>query len=264
LTVYDRSEKKTKALEKAGAAVAASPRKLASLCDVIMSCVTNDKAIEAVMLGADGALNGAKPGSIFIDLSTVYPATSRRIFEAAKTKGINMLDATVSGSTPQAEQGALVVMVGGENSTFQRCRTILSVIGKEVTYIGSSGSGAIMKLAVNTLLGLGLQAVAEAIALGEKAGLDREVLLDMLGATAVISPAHRMKLHNARSREYPATFPVRLMHKDFGLIMRLAAELSVPMPATAAAFQMCSAENAKNKDEDYSATIRLMEELSVA
>lgn len=262
VTVYDRTQRNMQMLAKRGAATAASPRKLAEECDIIMSSVTNDTAVKAVMFGPEGAIAGAREGTIFIDLSTVHPATSRRVFESAMAKGAAMLDATVSGSTPQAEQGTLVIMVGGEKPVYEQCKPLLSVLGKEVTYIGPSGSGTTMKLVVNTLLGAGLQALAEAVALGEKAGLNKDILLDLLGRTAVISPAHKMKLENVRQQKYPATFPVRLMHKDFGLIMRLAEELSVPMPATAAAQQMCSAQNAMGLDEDYSSTIRLMEELA--
>ena len=225
-------------------------------------CDRLKSAVEAVMFGQKGALSGAKKGTIIIDLSTVYPATSRKIHESAAAKGVFMIDAAVSGSTPQAEQGSLVIMVGGDKAVYDKCKPVLSILGKEVIYIGRSGSGTTVKLVVNTLLGVGLQALAEAIALGEKAGLRKDKLLDLLGQTAVISPAHKLKLENVRRSHYPATFPVRLMYKDFGLIMRLAEELSVPMPATAAAQQMCGAENAKGLEEDYSAAIRLLEELS--
>ncbi len=262
LSVFARSREKARDLEKKGAVLADSPRQLAIGCDFLLTSVPNDAAIEAVMFGDNGVLAGAKPGTVLIDLSTVYPATSRKIFEAAKGKGISMIEATVSGSIPQAEQGTLLIMVGGERETFERSQALLSVLGKEVLYIGPSGSGATMKLVVNALLGIGLQALAEAVALGQKAGLDREMLFNVLGSTAVISPAQKGKLENARQRTYPATFPVRLMHKDFGLIMRLAEEFSVPLPAAAAAFQMCSAQAVKNKEADFSATIGLMEVLS--
>jgi len=262
VTIYDRTRKNVQVLAKQGAAVAESPRKLASGCNIVMSSVTNDTAVEAVMFGPEGALAGAGKGTLFIDLSTISPATSRKIYEAASAKKASMIDAAVSGSTPQAEQGSLVIMVGGDKAVYEECQPILAILGKEVIYIGRSGSGTTVKLVVNTLLGVGLQALAEAIALGEKAGLKKDALLDLLGQTAVISPAHKLKLENVRRAQYPSTFPVRLMYKDFGLIMRLAEELSVPMPATSAAHQMCGAENAKGLDEDYSATIRLMEELS--
>jgi 3-hydroxyisobutyrate dehydrogenase-like beta-hydroxyacid dehydrogenase len=175
-----------------------------------------------------------------------------------------MIDAPVSGSTAAAEQGDLVIMVGGEKEAYERARPILAVLGSEINYMGASGAGTTMKLVLNAFLGTGLQALAEAIALGEKAGLQKDQLLDVIGQTGVISPAYRGKLENARHDEYPVTFALRLMFKDFGLIMRQAAELSVPMPATAVAQQMCAAENAKGIEEDYSATIRLMEEIAAS
>ena len=119
-----------------------------------------------------------------------------------------------------------------------------------------------MKLINNTLLGVGLQAIAEAATLGQKAGLERNHLLDVLAQTTVVAPAHKGKLKNAQRNEYEANFPLRLMHKDFGLALEMAAELRVPMPTTAVAQQLCAAELAKNEEEDFSATIRLMNELA--
>jgi 3-hydroxyisobutyrate dehydrogenase len=262
VSVYARSREKAGDLEKKGAGWAESPRKLASDCQVLMTSVSDDKAIEAVMFGETGALAGAGPGKVFIDLSTIYPATSQKISEAARELGVSMLDAPVSGSTPQAEQGTLLVMIGGNPKIFEQHQALLSHLGKEVVYIGPSGAGLYMKLAINTLLGIGVQALAEALALGQKAGLDRELLLKVIGSTAVVSPSQKAKLESARKREYPPTFPTRLMQKDFGLVMRLAEECSVPMPAAAAAFQMYSAQKVKDGELDFGAVIRLMEELS--
>ena len=177
-----------------------------------------------------------------------------------------MLDAPVSGSTAQAEQGQLVIFVGGEEDVYEKCQPILAVLGSKTFYLGPSGAGTTMKLCVNTLLGLGVQALAEAIALGEKAGLPRERFLQILSETAVVSPSQKSKLENARNDEYPAAFPLRLMFKDFGLILATAMELSVPMPATAAAVQVAAAEHARqlaaHSDEDFSAVVRAMEQLA--
>lgn len=262
LTVYNRTKEKTKPLTQQGAAVADTPRELAANCQVVISCVTNDAALEAAMLEQEGAIAGAKAGTIFIDMSTVSPETSRRIFEAAKAQDMKMIDAAVSGSTPQVEEGTLVILVGGEQETYQQCKPILDVLGKESFYMGDSGMGTTMKLVVNALMGLGLQAVAEALALGEKAGLQKDKLLDVLGQTAVISPAHKLKLENAQKGEYPANFPLELMYKDFELILSHAAKLSVPMPATAVAQQICAIERSKATQEDYSVIIKLMQELA--
>jgi 3-hydroxyisobutyrate dehydrogenase-like beta-hydroxyacid dehydrogenase len=128
--------------------------------------------------------------------------------------------------------------------------------------MGASGMGTSMKLVVNTLLGLGMQALAEAIALGEKAGLSKDLLVEALQQTAVLSPSQKSKLTNVKSEQYPTLFALSLMHKDLGLALRQAAEITVSMPATAAAEQMYSAAMAKGKDEDFSIVIRFMQELA--
>jgi 3-hydroxyisobutyrate dehydrogenase-like beta-hydroxyacid dehydrogenase len=160
--------------------------------------------------------------------------------------------------------------VGGEEASFQRTGPILERMGEHVFYMGKSGMGNSMKLVVNTLLGLEMQAIAEALALGEKAGLEKQRLLEVLGQTSVIAPSHKAKLENARRDEYPAAFAIGLMHKDFGLLLEQAGRLALPMPATAAAQQMCGAEltaaqrreHDGTEDEDYSAVIRTMEDLA--
>lgn len=262
LTVYNRTKDKTRPLAQRGADVADTPRALAAGSDVVISVLTDDAAVKSAVMGPDGAIAGASPGTLLIDASTVYPETSRQVFEAARARGIAMVDAAISGSTPQAEQGALLFFVGGEQDSYQRAKPILETIGKQAFHMGPSGAGTTMKLAVNTILGVGLQAIAEAIALGQKAGLDRERFLEVLAQTPLIAPAHRAKLDNARRDDYPVTFELGTMYKDFGLILRKAAELAVPMPATAVAQQMCAAERAKGIREDYSATIGLMEEMA--
>ncbi len=262
LTVYDRTKEKTQEAAQQGAKVADHPRDLAETCDVVMSMVSDNSALEAIMHGPDGALAAAKSGTIFIDLSTVSPEESRHIFAVIKEKNAHMIDAAVSGSTPQLKEGNLVIFVGGEQEIYEQCKPILEHFGKSIFYMGASGKGTTMKMVVNTMLGLGLQAVAEALALGEKAGLDRQQLIDVLGQTTAISPAHKAKLANVKNEDYPVTFALAMMRKDFSLIMRMAAELSVPMPATAAAEQMYAAALAQGHDEDYSVMLQFMEHLS--
>ena len=266
VVVYDRTREKARPLEQGGAQVAATARELAAGVDIVFSSVTNDAALEQVMFTPDGVLAGARPGTVVIDMSTVSPRTSRRLHEAARSNGVSVLDAPVSGSTVQAEQGQLVIFVGGEEDVYQQCKAILSVLGSKTFYLGSSGAGATMKLCVNALLGLGVQALAEAIALGLKAGLPRERFLQALGETAVVSPSQKAKIENARKDDYPAAFPLQLMFKDFRLIVETALELSVPMPATAAAVQVAAAEHAvqlaAHTDEDFSVVVRAMERLA--
>ena len=262
ITVYDRTREKAQEVARHDMKVANSPRELATACEIVMSIVTDNAALEAIMHGPDGALAGANAHTTFIDLSTVSPQESRHIAQAAHERGAHMIDAAVSGSTPQAKEGSLVIFVGGEQESFQKCQPILQHLGQSVFHMGDHGMGTTMKMVVNTLLGLGLQAVAEAIALGEKAGLDKQQLLDVLGQTTAIAPTHKAKLANASKEEYPVTFALSLMRKDFSLIMRLAADLSVAMPATAAAEQMYAAALAQGHKEDYSVMIQFMEFLS--
>jgi 3-hydroxyisobutyrate dehydrogenase-like beta-hydroxyacid dehydrogenase len=266
VVVYDRTREKARPLQQGGAKVAATAKELAAGVDIVFSSVTNDAALEQVMFEPDGVLAAARAGATIVDMSTVSPRTSRRLHDAARSKSVSMLDAPVSGSTVQAEQGQLVIFVGGEEDAYQRCQPILAVLGSKTFYLGPSGAGATMKLCVNTLLGLGVQALAEAIALGVKAGLARERFLQVLGETAVVSPSQKAKIENARRDQYPAAFPLRLMFKDFGLIVETALELSVPMPATAAAVQVAAAEHARQSaahtDEDFSVVVRAMERLA--
>ena len=173
-----------------------------------------------------------------------------------------MIDAPVSGSVPQVDEGNLIIFVGGERTTFEHCKPILDVLSKNSFYMGASGMGTTMKLVVNTLLGLGMQAMAEAITLGEKAGLNKRLLREVLGETTVLTPAQKSKIENVMQEKYPTNFALSLMHKDFSLVLNRAYDLSVSMPATAAAQQMQIAAMAKGMNEDFSIIIQFMEELA--
>jgi 3-hydroxyisobutyrate dehydrogenase len=262
LTVYDRTREKAREVERHGALVAQTPRDLSTGCQVVMASVTDDRAQEEVMFGPDGALAGVHDGSIVIDLSTVSPDASHRLFQAAKEKNVPMIDAPVSGSVPQVDEGSLLIFVGGERTTLEHCKPILDVLSKNSFYMGTSGMGTTMKLVVNTLLGLGMQAMAEAITLGEKAGLDKRLLLKVLGETTVITTTQKSKLENIKQENYPINFALSLMHKDISLVLNRAYDLSVSMPATAAAQQMQTAAMAKGMDGDFSIIVQFMEELA--
>ncbi len=260
LTVYDRTREKAQAI--AGASVAGSAAEAAAHGDVVISIVTDDIALEEVMFGPNGALAGTHDGSVIIDMSTVSPQASRRLFQEASAKGVSMIDAAASGSVPQVEQGSLVIFVGGEQETYKRCKPILDLLGHTSFYIGPSGMGTTMKLVVNTLLGLGMQALAEAITLGEKAGLSQDVLLDVLAQTAVLTPGQKAKLDNVKRGQYPTQFALSLQQKDLRLIMHEADEVSVPMPATAVALQLYTAALNKGMDADFSVLIKFMKQLA--
>jgi len=262
VTVYNRTRRRAEELQRSGAAIAESPRELAASSDIVLSSVADGAALAQVMFGADGALAGVRPGAVVIDLSTVHPRESMQLSEAGLTRGAEVLDAPVSGSLPQAEQGQLVVFVGGKQAVYERCQPLFGVLGKAALHMGPPGSGSTTKLCVNALLGLGMQSLAEALALGERAGLPRGRLLEAFAETPVLSPSQRSKFDNITRDEYPAMFPQRLMFKDFSLILQRALELAVAMPATAAATQVAATEHAREAaahvDDDLSAVVRAM------
>jgi 3-hydroxyisobutyrate dehydrogenase len=259
LAAYDRHRTKAEELIRYGGTVAASVAELSSSCGVVLSCLASDEAVLNVYGGADGVFANARPGALVIDLSTVNPKTSQELSRLGSARGVHVLDVTMSGSTPVAQQGALTLFGGGDQGDFAAAESIFKVIARKYFYLGPSGSGATMKLVVNSLLGIGMQAIAEAVALGEKAGLDRARLLGVLAETAVIAPAHVGKLERALKNDYSPQFPLRLMNKDFGLILNLAAATGAQMPTTRAAFQVNAAQSAQGQEQDFSAVILEME-----
>jgi len=259
---YNRSREPAEALVKYGATVADSIGELASEVDVVVSSLTNDDAVKSVYTDPEGVFTYVRRGSAIIEMSTVLPVTSRQLSELSRKAGAKFLDSPVSGSTPAAEEGTLTLFCGGDEDLFRAAQPIFSSIASQYFYLGGSGSGTAMKLVANTLLGVGMQAIAESVALGQKEGLDRHRLLEVLSHTAVIAPAHLGKLPRADTGNYSAQFAIRLMNKDFGLVLETAAAAKVPMPATAAAFQMNVAEFVEGKEEDFSAVIKLMERLA--
>jgi len=263
VTVYNRSADKAQPLLRAGASLAETPRAVAEESDVILYSLADDAAVREVILGPEGVLAGVRRGSILIDLSTVLPETSRAVSTSALSRGGIAIDAPVSGSTVQAEQGSLIIFVGGDREAYESSTSILDTLGRH-GYMGTSGAGATMKLVTNTLLGLGIQALAEAVALGRKAGLDTTLMLGALGSTSVVSPAQKGKFENVTRGEFPAAFALRMMSKDYSLILRLAESLSVAMPAVAVAKQIDTVEQARSqgREEDFSAVVRTMQELS--
>jgi 3-hydroxyisobutyrate dehydrogenase-like beta-hydroxyacid dehydrogenase len=259
LTAYDRDRSKAEQLNRHGAAVAQNIAELSSSCNVVLSCLPTDEAVLSVFRGADGVFANAHRGSLVIEMSTVCPETSQELARIGSERGIEVLDVTISGSTPLAEKGLLTLFGGGDKTHFVAGDPIFRAIARRYFYLGRSGSGATMKLVVNTLLGVGMQAIAEAVALGEKAGLDRHRLLEVLSYTAVVAPAHIGKLQRAMVGDYSPQFPLRLMNKDFGLIFSLAAAVGARMPAAGAAFEVNARQSDEGAEQDFSAVILQME-----
>src|SRR6202030_16239 len=259
LTAYDRDHKKAEELIRYGGNVAQSISELSVSCNVILSCLPSDDAVLDIYRGPEGAFAHARGGSLAIDLSTVYPETSQELSRLGSERGVEVLDVTISGSTPVAANVLLTLFGGGDKQCFDAAESIFRVIAKKYFYLGRSGSGATMKLVVNTVLGIGMQAIAEAVALGEKAGLDRIRLLGVLSQTAVVAPAHLGKLERAMKSDYSPQFPIRLMNKDFGLILNLAAAVGARMPAAGAAFEINARQADEGAEQDFSAVILQME-----
>jgi len=262
LWVYDRDLTKVEAIAQRGAVVAENILQLARTVDVVLSCLTNDDAVRSIYSEPAGVLAGARSKTIVLEMSTISPESSRELHRLGARGGIEVLDVAISGSTPAAEQGILTLLAGGNEEVFRAAKPIFQAIAKQYFLLGGSGSGTAMKLVVNTLLGVGMQAIAEAVVLGEKAGIDRERLLTVLSKTAVIAPAHVGKLAKAAINDYTQQFPLRLMNKDFQLILEAAAQENIAMPATEAAFYVNSEELARNAEEDFSAVLRRMEEVA--
>ena len=260
MVVYDLDRRKALALADSRTEVARHPEELASTVDVLLSCLPDERVVDDVYLGTGNVLRSAKPGTRIIELSTISPKRSLQLHRMAQKFDLPLLDVAVSGSTSSAEAGTLTLFGGGDRRVFESAEPIFSAIAKQWFYMGPSGSGVAMKLVVNALLGVGMQAIAEAIALGIQMGLPRDLLFETLGKTAVVAPAHLGKLATAKQNDYTTQFPLRLMQKDFGLILSKAAELGISMPATEAAAESNTAEVARDADEDFSAVIRLMEQ----
>jgi 3-hydroxyisobutyrate dehydrogenase-like beta-hydroxyacid dehydrogenase len=260
--VYDRNIAKADATAARGGVVAKNILELAGSADVILSCLTNDEAVQGVFAGSAGIFAKARPGTIVLEMSTISPESSRELHRLGGKRGIEVLDVAISGSTPAAEQGILTLLAGGNQDLFLAAEPIFQAIARQHFLLGGPGSGKAMKLVVNTLLGIGMQAIAEAVALGETVGLNRERLLEVLSKTAVVAPAHVGKLARVAINDYSPQFPLRLMNKDFQLILSAAAEAHLSMPVTEAAFRFNSVELAHHDEEDFSAVLRRMEEVA--
>jgi 3-hydroxyisobutyrate dehydrogenase-like beta-hydroxyacid dehydrogenase len=260
VSVYDRNRAQTEALAAHGGIAANNILELARTSDVVLSCLTNDEAVQSVYFGPEGVFAGARPGTVVLEMSTISPESSRELHKLGARSGVDVLDVAISGSTPAAEAGILTLLVGGDQELFEAAEPIFQAVAKQYFLLGGPGSGTAMKLVVNTLLGVGMQAIAESVALGEKTGLDRGRLLEVLAKTAVIAPAHMGKLARVAVNDYSPQFPLRLMNKDFQLILKAAAQEHVVMPAAEAAFRVNSEELAHNAEQDFSAVLRRMEE----
>ena len=250
---WNRSPKPADELNKAGIAIAKSVASLVAGSDVILSSLANDEAVRSVYLDEGGVLSSAEPGKIVLEMSTISPELSRSLHEEARKRGIDFLDVAISGSTPAVDAGTITLLAGGEIATFDQCIPIFESIARQWFLIGSGSSGVQMKLVVNLLLGIDMQAIAEAVSLGEHLQIDRNVLLDVLSKTAVIAPAMAGKFRKIKDRDYSPEFPLRLMSKDMNLVMDAARTSGADLPAASAAHSVLAANVSTNGDLDLSA-----------
>jgi len=239
LTVWNRTASRADSLVAAGAKRAGSPQEVAAASDMLITIVSDPPALEEVLWGRAGSGSGAlaalRPGSLYMDSSTVSPALARKIASACASRQIAFLDAPVTGGTWGAEKGELVFMVGGEADVLKAAEPVISVMGKRWFHLGPNGAGQTIKLAMNLILALQVDALAEALALVTSAGLAGEKLVEVLQSSMARAAVLDVKAPLLLKGEYPPSFPLRLMHKDVGLALDLAKETGVALPAAAAA-----------------------------
>ncbi|HUJ39503.1 MAG TPA: NAD(P)-dependent oxidoreductase [Candidatus Acidoferrales bacterium] len=254
LTVWNRTRARTEALAAAGAGVGASPREVGERSDVVITIVSDPPALEAVLWGAEGALGSMKRGSVLIDSSTVSPALARRVAAECAQRGIEFLDAPVTGGTWGAEKGELVFMIGGKAETLERVRPVFEAMGKRFFHLGENGAGQTVKLAMNLILALEVQALCEALALVGGSGVAGEKLVEVMQASMARAPVLDVKAPLILEHKYAPSFPLRLMHKDVSLALELGNQTGVALPAGAAAREVYNYVLGRAKEDlDYAA-----------
>jgi len=254
LTVWNRTASRADSLVAQGAKLAATPREVAAASEVIFTIVSDPPALESVLWGETGVFAGIRTGSVLVESSTVTPDLEKRAAAAAAAKGAEFLEAPVTGGTWGAEKGELVFMVGGEAETLKRVEPVMGAMGKRFFHLGPVGAGQTVKLAMNLLLCLQVEAFAEALALVSRAAIPGEKLLEVMQSSMGRSPVLDLKAPMMLKGEYKPSFPLRLMHKDMSLALDLANQLGVPLPAAAVAREILSAvKGAATEDVDFSA-----------
>jgi 2-hydroxy-3-oxopropionate reductase len=238
VTVWNRTKSKMEPLIEAGAVGAGSPREVAEASEIVVSIVTDSPDVEEVLLGQDGVVHGAKPGTIVIDMSTISPSVTRKIAEELGKKGVRMLDAPVSGGDIGARSGTLSIMVGGDAEVYNECMPLFEAMGKTITYVGPQGAGQIVKACNQILVGMNMLGVAEALLFAKKAGAD----LEKCHAAVSGGAAGSWQLTNNGAKilrgDLEPGFKVKDYLKDLRIIMETAAEVKMPLPGTAIVQQM--------------------------
>lgn len=262
LTVLDRVPEFQSEIVAAGAKAGASPKNVAEQSDVVITMLPDSPDVEDVALGKNGVLEGLRPGSLFIDMSTIMPSVARRVTEAVRQKGSDGLDAPVSGGQVGAQNATLSIMVGGSAAAFERAKPILEKMGKNIVHVGEAGAGQVTKAANQVVVAVTIAAVSEALLLAAKAGVDpakvREALLGGFAQSRVLD------LHGNRmlQRNFQPGFKVRLHRKDMSIVLNTARELGLALPASAAVAELMNALMANGGGElDHSALVTMLEKL---
>ncbi|OPY74814.1 MAG: 2-(hydroxymethyl)glutarate dehydrogenase [Syntrophorhabdus sp. PtaU1.Bin058] len=263
LVVYDINPKPLEELKQGGATVAKSGAEAASGAEIVITMLPKSEHVEAAILGGQGVIEGVKPGTVVIDMSTIDPSVSKRIAGILDSKGVKMLDAPVTGGETGAQAGTLTIIVGGNEDVYKQCLDIFNAMGKNVFYCGPNGNGEIVKLINNLFGGIHAMSTAEALALGVKAGVDFKVLYDVICAGT--GATNFMKMYcaiKAFKGDFEPGFMAELMHKDLGLAVTLAKEKEVPLLIGALTYQMFTRLMAEGLGKkDFSITIKTFEDL---
>ena len=259
VTVWNRDAAKAAALASAGARVASTPAMAAAGADVVLAMLANDDASRAVWLAEHGALAAMREGAIAIESSTLTVAWIRELAAAAKNRGVEFLDAPVTGSKAQAESGALSFLVGGSIASLERVRPALAAMGGHVAHLGPTGSGSMMKLINNFLCGVQVASLAEAIAMAERAGLDARQAGAVLSAGSPGSPLVKIVAQRMLDRAYEPNFFIPLMAKDLDYARREFARAGIELAsAEAARARFVDADRAGMGQKDIAAIVELL------
>ncbi|MBI4561043.1 MAG: 2-hydroxy-3-oxopropionate reductase [Candidatus Rokubacteria bacterium] len=263
LIVHNRSQGPVQALVEAGAKAAPSPKAVAEQVDYLITMLPNSPDVELVALGPNGIIEGARPGLRFVDMSTISPLVSQKVARALEPQGVQMLDAPVSGGEKGAIEGTLSIMVGGDKAVFEQVLPLFQAMGKTITHLGPLGAGGFTKLANQIIVAVNLTAIAEALTLAAKAGLDIELAIKALAGGLAGSRCLEQKTPNYLGRTYKPGFKIELHYKDLGLIMETSRALGVPLPTTAVVQELFNALRVKGRGGlDHSGVITLLEELA--
>ncbi len=260
VTVWNRNSEACKPLIEQGANQADTPAQAVTNADVVMYCLSNDAAIEAVVFGKDGVLSGVHSGQIVVNMSTVHPDTSRREAAAYAQRGVEFLDAPVFGSKNESAAGGLWIVVGGKPEVFEQVKPILEPLSDSIHYMGDTGKGAAMKLVGNSLVASQIEALGEAMILATKAGLNPQDVLNVLHVVDFRSPIFDSMGGALVKRDFSTSFALKWMLKDANLIARFAQDLNSPVPAAAVVRETIKAAvNQGWGEENASALIKALE-----